>query len=447
MNKKEFARRRRQLMETMEASSAALSIAIVPTSPVRTRNRDVDYSYRPDSDFHYLCGFEEPDAVAVLIPRREQGEFLLFCRERDAEKEQWDGSRAGLEGACEVHGADDAFPISDIDDILPGLIENRSSVYYAMGFNPSFDQKVIGWVTRVRERSRAGINPPAEFVALDRILHDMRLVKSRAELKTMRHAADISADAHRRAMATCRPGMYEYEVEAELLYEMTRRGSRSVAYPSIVAGGENACVLHYARNREVLKDGDLLLIDAGAEYDCYAADITRTFPVNGRFSREQRAVYELVLAAQEAAIDWVRPGNTCDDPHRAAVEVITRGLLDLGLIKGRLRQAIEKQRYRKFFFHRTGHWLGMDVHDVGDYKIGGEWRVLEPGMVTTVEPGIYIRRGERSVARRWWGIGVRIEDDVLVTRGAPEVLSAAAPKGVDEVEALVGTRAAGLGHA
>ena len=443
MKKKEFSRRRQRLMEAMGATS----IAIVPTSPVRFRNRDVDYVYRPDSDFHYLCGFDEPEAVAVLIPEREQGEFLLFCRERDAVKEAWDGRRAGLEGACTLYGADDAFPISDMDDILPGLIENRSSIYYAMGFDAGFDQRVIGWVSRVRERARAGVNSPAELVALDRILHDMRLVKSGEELRTMRRAVDISTGAHRRAMAMCRPGMYEYEVEAELLYEMTRRGSRSVAYPSIVAGGENACVLHYSRNREVLKDGDLLLIDAGAEYEYYAADITRTFPVNGRFSPAQRAVYELVLEAQEAAIAQVLPGNTFDDPHRAAVEVIATGLIDLGLLKGRPRPVIKKERYRKFFFHRTGHWLGMDVHDVGDYKIGGEWRVLEPGMVTTVEPGIYIKRGERGVARKWWGIGVRIEDDVLVTKGAPEVLTSAAPKRIDEVEALVGSGAAGLSGA
>ncbi len=443
MKKKEFARRRRRLMEAMGDTS----IAIVPTSPVRFRNRDIDYVFRPDSDFHYLCGFDEPEAVAVLVPGREQGEFLLFCRERDPLKEAWDGSRAGLEGACSLYGADDAFPIGDIDDIVPGLIENRSSIYYAMGFDAGFDHRVIGWVNRVRERARAGVNPPAEFVALDRILHDMRLVKSRAEVQTMRRAVEISADAHRRAMAMCRPGMREYEIEAELLYEMTRRGSRSVAYPSIVAGGDNACVLHYSSNRDVLKDGDLLLIDAGAEYEYYAADITRTFPVNGRFSAEQRAIYELVLEAQEAAIGQVRAGNTFDDPHRAAVEVIARGLVDLGLLKGRPRQVIQKERYRKYFFHRTGHWLGMDVHDVGDYKIGGEWRVLEPGMITTIEPGIYIKRGERGVARKWWGIGVRIEDDVLVTKGEPEVLTGAAPKRIDDVEALVGTGSAGLAAA
>ena len=435
MKKKEFARRRRRLMEMMEAPG----VAVVPTAPVSPRNRDVEYPYRPNSDFLYLCGFEEPEAVAVLIPGREPGEFVLFCRERDEERERWDGSRTGLEGACRTFGADDAFPIDDIDDILPGLIEDRSTVYYSMGVDPGFDHRMLGWLAQARNAPRARNHPPADLMALDRILHDLRLVKGKAELRVMREAAEISASAHRRAMAQCRPGMYEYQVEAELLYEFTRLGSRSAAYPSIVAGGENACVLHYSRNRDRLREGDLLLIDAGAEYGYYAADITRTFPVGGRFSPEQRAVYELVLAAQEAAIDQVRPGNTCDDPHRAAVEVITRGLLDLGLLKGRRRALIEKERYRKFFFHRTGHWLGLDVHDVGDYKVDEEWRVLEPGMVTTVEPGIYIRSGERNVPRRWWGIGVRIEDDVLVTRDAPEVLSAAAPKRVEELEALVGS--------
>ena len=436
MKKRDFARRRRQLMEVMDD----LSIAIIPTAPARSRNRDIEYPYRADSDFHYLTGFDEPESVAVLVPGRPQGEFILFCRERDPEREQWDGARAGLEGACDAYGADDAFPIGDLDDILPGLLENRARVYYAMGFQPELDQRVIGWVTRVRERSRTGVNSPAEFVALDRILHDMRLVKSRPEVRSMQRAMDITAAGHIRAMATCRPGMYEYEVEAELVHEFTRSGSRAMAYPAIVAGGANACVLHYVTNRDVLNDGDLLLIDAGAEFDCYAADITRTFPVNGRFSPEQRAIYELVLAAQLAAIDRVRPGNHWNEAHEAAVEVLTHGLVELGLLKGRVGKLIEKERYRKFFIHRTGHWLGMDVHDVGDYKVDGAWRLLEPGMVTTVEPGLYIRGGDKSVPRKWWDIGVRIEDDVLVTRGEPEVLTAAAPKAIEEVEALVGSR-------
>ena len=432
--KKEFLRRRQRLMELMED----LSIAVIPTAPVRPRNRDVEYPYRPDSDFFYLTGFDEPEAVAVLVPGRPQGEFILFCRERDPAKEQWDGARAGLEGACDRYGADDAFPIGDLDDILPGLLENRATVYYAMGFYPEFDHRVIGWVSRVRERSRVGVNSPAEFVALDRIVHDMRLLKTRQEMRALNRAMEISTDAHQRAMAACRPGMYEYEIEAELRYEFVRQGARAVAYPPIVAGGANACVLHYTDNADVLKDGELLLIDAGAEYDYYAADITRTFPINGRFSAEQRAVYELVLDAQLAAIDKARPGNHWNDPHEAAVEVLARGLVDLGLLKGRVSTVIEKERYRKFFIHRTGHWLGMDVHDVGDYKIGDQWRVLEPGMVMTVEPGVYVKGPDKSVHRRWWDIGVRIEDDVLVTRGEPQVLTGGAPKAVDDVEALVG---------
>lgn len=414
-------------------------IAIVPTAPVRSRNRDVEYPYRPDSDFYYLTGFNEPEAVAVLAPGRPQGEFILFCRERDPEMEQWNGARAGLEGACAEFGADDAFPISDIDDILPGLLETRSDVYYAMGYYQEFDQRMLTWVNKLRTRSRAGVNSPAQFVALDHVLHDMRLYKSKAEIKTMAHAMDISAGAHRRAMGACRPGMTEYQIEAELMHEFMRAGGRNVAYPPIVAGGSNACVLHYTENSARLNEGDLLLIDAGVEYDYYASDITRTFPVGGKFSREQRAIYELVLEAQYAAIDKVRPGNHWNDPHEAAVEVITKGLVDLGLLKGRLRTLIKKEAFRKFYMHRTGHWIGMDVHDVGDYKIEGEWRALEPGMVMTIEPGIYIRGGEKGVAKKWHNIGVRIEDDVLVTRDKPQVLTKAAPKRVDEVEALVGS--------
>lgn len=414
-------------------------IAIVPTAPPRNRNRDVEYPYRPDSDFYYLTGFGEPEAVAVLAPGRPQGEFILFCRERDPEMEQWNGARAGLEGACSDYGADDAFPISDIDDILPGLLETRSDVYYAMGYYQEFDQRMLTWVNKLRTRSRAGVNSPAQFVALDHVLHDMRLYKSRAEIKTMSHAMEISASAHRRAMSACRPGLSEYQIEAELVHEFMRAGGRNVAYPPIVAGGANACVLHYTENAARLNDGDLLLIDAGVEYDYYASDITRTFPVNGKFSKQQRAIYELVLEAQYAAIGQVRPGNHWNDPHEAAVQVITEGLVDLGLLKGRVSALIKKEAHRKFYMHRTGHWIGMDVHDVGDYKIEGEWRVLEPGMVMTVEPGIYIPGGVKSVAKKWWNIGVRIEDDVLVTSDKPQVLTRAAPKRIEEIEALVGS--------
>ena len=414
------------------------SIAILPAAPVRTRNRDVEYPYRQDSDFYYVTGYEEPEAVAVLLPKRKRGEFVLFCRERDPEMELWNGVRSGLEGAVKDYGADDAFPIGDIDDILPGLLENQSRVYYAMGYYSEFDQRMIGWVNRVRTRSKAGVTSPAEFVALDNLLHEMRLVKSKAEIRAMSRAMEISSKAHIRAMQACRPGMTEYEIEAELNYEFMRGGSRRAAYPSIVAGGANACVLHYVENRDSLRDGDLLLIDAGAEYDYYAADITRTFPVNGRFSKTQRALYDVVLEAQEAAIEQVRPGNHWNAPHEAAVEVLAEGLVALGLIKGRASSVIKKGRYRKFYVHRTGHWLGMDVHDVGEYKIGGEWRVLEPGMVMTVEPGLYVAPGDKQVARKWWNTGIRIEDDVLVTRTGNKVLTAAVPKSAKDIEAIVG---------
>jgi Xaa-Pro aminopeptidase len=437
VERREFQRRRKRVMAAMHERS----IAIVPTAPVRPRNRDVEYPYRPDSDFYYLTGFSEPEAVAVLAPGRPQGEYLLFCRERDPELERWNGRRAGLDGACRDYGADDAFPVGDMDDILPGLMEGRSRVYYAMGYYPEFDQRMLSWINRLRQRPRPGGGPPTEVLALDHLLHDMRLVKSKAEIKVMKRAMAISARAHQRAMVRCRPGLFEYQIEAELLHEFARAGARAVAYPSIVAGGDNACVLHYVDNADPLKDGDMLLIDAGCEYDGYASDITRTFPVNGRFSPAQRAIYEVVLAAQRAAIDRIRPGAHWNEPHEAAVEVITEGLVELGLLKGRVATAIKKERYRRFYMHRTGHWLGMDVHDVGDYRIAGEWRMLEPGMVMTVEPGLYVPSGDRSVPRRFWGIGVRIEDDVLVTPEGAEVLTAAVTKDPDEVEALVGTGA------
>jgi Xaa-Pro aminopeptidase len=432
MNAKEFARRRRQLMRMMGKGG----IAILPAAPPKIRNRDAEFPYRQDSDFIYLSGFEEPEAVAVLIPGRSHGEYVLFCRERDPVRETWDGRRAGPEGAVEHHAADDAFPIGDIDDILPGLIEQSERVYYTMGVHPEFDGRLMGWVNSLRSQVGKGCHTPQEFVALDHLLHDMRLYKSRTEAGVMRKAARIAADAHARAMRACRPGMKEYEVEAEFLHEFRRHGTVP-SYQPIVGGGENGCILHYTENRDALRDGDLLLIDAGCEYDYYASDITRTFPVNGRFTPAQRAIYDVVLEAQLAAIEKVRPGNHWNEPHDAAVRVITRGLVRLGLLKGRLPTLIKNEAYRRFFMHRTGHWLGMDVHDVGDYKVGDEWRVLEPGMVLTIEPGIYIPAGSKGVAKKWWSIGVRIEDDVLVTRDGHEVLSRHAPKDPDEIEALM----------
>jgi len=414
------------------------SIAILPSAPVRMRNRDVEYPYRQDSDFHYLSGFAEPESVIVLVPGREHGEYILFCRERDPEMETWHGRRAGQEGAVETFGAHDSFPITDIDDILPGLLEHRERVYYTMGTQPDFDQRLISWVNRLRTKSRAGVHTPGEFVALDHILHDMRLYKSREEIKAMRKAAAISADAHCRAMQVCAPGLREFQVEAVMIEAFMQGGAQSVAYPPIVGGGANGCILHYTENNAALKDGDLLLIDAGAEYECYAADITRTFPVNGRFSRAQRALYEVVLEAQAAAIAQVKPGNHWNDPHEAAVQVLTEGLVALGILKGRVKQLIKNEAYRRFYMHRTGHWLGMDVHDVGDYKVDDEWRVLEPGMTLTVEPGLYVPAGSKGVAKKWWDIGIRIEDDVLVTKSGCEVLSAGVPKTVADIEALMG---------
>jgi Xaa-Pro aminopeptidase len=437
ITQKEFARRRKQLMHMMGKDS----IAIIPTSSEQVRNRDVEFPFRADSDFYYLTGFHEPEAVAVLIPRRQHGAFLLFCRERDPKMETWNGRRAGTDGAIESFGADDAFPIGDIDEILPGLLESCERVFYTMGSRPDFDHRVMEWLNRIRQGARMGLRTPDTFSSLEHLLHDMRLYKSRSELRVMRTAARVACGGHRRAMQVCRPGMYEYEVEAELLHEF-RRAGMVPAYTSIVGGGENGCILHYTENSQVLQDGDLLLIDAGAEYDCYASDVTRTFPVNGRFSEPQKALYEVVLAAQAAAIKQVREGNHWNAPHAAAVKVLTRGLVKLGILKGKPAELIKKEAYRRFYMHRTGHWLGMDVHDVGDYKVGGEWRVLEPGMVLTVEPGVYIPAGTRGVARKWWNTGIRIEDDVLVTRGDPEVLSDAVPRKVADIEALMAAGAA-----
>jgi len=434
MTNTEFAKRRRQLLRMMGDDS----IAIIPTAPVRFRNRDVEYRYRPDSDFYYLTGFPEPEAVAVMVPGRSHGQFILFCRERDPVMEAWNGARAGQEGACEIYGADDSFPITDIDDILPGLLENKERVYYTIGCNAEFDQRVTGWVNTLRGRARAGVHTPGEFISLEHFLHDMRLYKSAAEIKTMRSAAQISVKAHKRAMAVCRPGMTEFQIEAELLHAFMQNGSRAPAYPPIVGGGRNGCTLHYIENTDELHDGDLLLIDAGAEVDCYASDVTRTFPVNGTFSKSQRALYEVVLAAQQAAIDKVRPGNHWNDPHEAAVRMITEGLVDLKILKGKVSRLIKDEAYKHIYMHRTGHWLGMDVHDVGEYKFGDEWRLLEPGMVMTVEPGLYIPEGTRGVAKKWWNTGIRIEDDVLVTRTGHDVLSKGAPKTVEEIEAHMG---------
>jgi Xaa-Pro aminopeptidase len=433
ISKKEFARRRKNLMAQLEPDS----IAIVPAAREQTRNRDVEYPFRQDSDFYYLTGFSEPDAVLVLLPGRKQGQYVLFCRDRDPTMELWHGYRAGPDGACAEYGADDAFPIADIDDILPGLIEGRERVYYAMGRHAEFDRKVMKWVNVIRAQVRTGAHPPGEFLDLDHLLHDMRLYKSAAEIRLMRRAGKISANAHIRAMQMCKPGIAEFQLEAEILHEFGRNGARFPAYSSIVGAGKNGCILHYVENKDTVKDGDLVLIDAGCELEHYAADITRTFPANGVFSKEQKALYELVLKAQLAAIKSIKPGSHWNQPHDVTVRVITKGLVELGLLKGTVKNLIEKQAYKTFYMHRAGHWLGMDVHDVGDYKIGDEWRVLEEGMVMTVEPGIYIAPDNTKVAKKWRGIGIRIEDDVLITKDGCEVLTCDVPKTVREIEALM----------
>ncbi|WP_339670200.1 Xaa-Pro aminopeptidase [Dasania marina] len=433
ISKQEFARRRKNLMAQMEPDS----IAIVPAAKEVIRNRDCEYHFRQDSDFYYLTGFAEPDAVLLLIPGREYGETIVFCRERDPKMELWHGYRAGPEGVCAEYGADDAFPISDIDDILPGLLEGRERVYYSMGRNQDFDRKVMGWVNIIRSKVRSGAHPPGEFLDLDHLLHDLRLYKSAAEIRIMRKAGELSAQAHKRAMQICKPGIMEYQLESEILHEFSRNGARFPAYSTIVGAGKNGCVLHYIDNNCKIKDGDLILIDAGCELEHYAADITRTFPANGKFSKEQKALYNIVLEAQEQAIATIKPGNHWNQSHDITVQVITKGLLDLGLLKGELDTLIEAGAYKDFYMHRAGHWLGMDVHDVGDYKVADEWRVLEEGMAMTVEPGIYVAPDNMQVAKKWRGIGIRIEDDIVVTKDGCENLTAAVPKTVAEIEALM----------
>lgn len=428
---KEFARRRRHLMDLIGEGG----IAVLPAATEKVRSRDTLFDYRPDSDFFYLTGFIEPEAVIVLVPGRSEGEFLLFCRERNPERELWDGKRLGPEGAVEALGCDDAFPIGDIEEILPGLLEQSERVYYSMGIAPEFDQRLLGWINNLNARRQSG-HAPSEIVALDHVLHEMRLFKSRAETALMNRAARIAVQAHRRAMQSCRPGMREFELEAEFLHEFRRHGAEC-SYLPIVAAGANACILHYRANGAVLEEGELVLIDAGCEYEMYASDITRTFPVDGRFTEPQRELYEIVLEANRAATARATPGNHWNDPHDTAVKVVTRGLRSLGLLSGRLPSLIKDGAYKKYFMHRTGHWLGIDVHDVGDYKIEDQWRLLEPGMSMTIEPGIYVAPNAPGRARRWRGTGIRIEDDISVTRNGPRVLTTGIPTAPDEIEAFM----------
>jgi len=423
-----YRQRRARLAASMRAG-----VAVVPTAPERTRNRDAHYPYRFDSYFYYLTGFREPEAVLVVVAGAEP-RSILFCRGKDIEREIWDGYRFGPEAARAEFAFDEAHPIDRLDELMPGLIAGQDSLHCHWGADAAWDARVTGWINEVRGRARSGVSAPGEIRDLHLLLDEMRLIKGPEEVAVMRRAAEITAGAHRRAMRAARPGRHENEIEAELLHEFRRHGAQAPAYTPIVAGGERACVLHYVQNDGLLADNDLLLIDAGCELDGYAADVTRTFPVNGRFAGPQRAVYELVLEAQAAAIAEVKPGNLWDAPHRAAVATLARGLVDLKLLAGPVDAAIETESYKKFYMHRTGHWLGLDVHDAGAYKSGGEWRRLQPGMVLTVEPGCYIRAGA-DVPERFGGIGVRIEDDVLVTDAGAEVLTRDAPKAPSEIEA------------
>lgn len=428
-----FIARRQLLAAQMQAG-----IAIIPTAPERIRNRDAHYPYRFDSYFYYLTGFDEPEAVLVLAADADKTAVkqILFCREKDQEREIWDGFRYGPEAAKDAFGFDEAYPVSRLEELMPKLLADQPAIYAALGQDSVWDQRIINWLNRVREQARSGVTVPQKIHDYRGLLDEMRLIKDVDELQTMQRAADISTQAHRRAMQATRPGLREYEIEAELLYTFYRHGARAPAYSSIVAGGANACVLHYVANNNELRSGDLLLIDAGCELDGYASDITRTFPVNGKFSAVQKDVYQLVLAAQAAAISQVKQGNSWNDPHQAALQTLAQGFIDLGLCQGSVDAVLETEDYKRFYMHRTGHWLGMDVHDVGEYKQKGDWRLLQPDMVLTVEPGCYIRPAE-NVPEHFWNIGVRIEDDVIVTQTGHELLTLAAPKTIVEIEELM----------
>lgn len=425
-----YAQRRAKLIEQMQAG-----VAVIPTAAERVRNRDAHYPYRFDSYFYYLSGFTEPGAALVLMGGKKS-RSILFCRDKDPEREVWDGYRCGPEGARERFGFDESHSLTKLDELMPNLLADQPALHYAMGTDEQWDARIVGWLNSVRSQSRNGITAPAEIKDVRRILDEMRIIKGEHELALMRRAAQISTGAHCRAMRATHPGKKEFEIEAELIHEFRRHGAQAPAYMPIVAGGANACVLHYVENSATLKDGDLLLIDAGCELDGYASDITRTFPVNGRFRGPQKDVYQMVLAAQAAAIAAVKPGNAWDQPHDVALKVLAQGMIDLGLCKGSLDKVLESGDYKRFYMHRTGHWLGLDVHDAGDYKRDGKWRELKPGMVLTVEPGCYVRPAE-DVPEKLWNIGVRIEDDVLVTAKGQEVLTSAAPKKIEDIEKLM----------
>ncbi len=419
-------------------------VAVVPSARTLTRNNDTSFPFRQRSDFYYLTGLDEPDACLVLAPEHPEHRSVLFLRRRDRDREIWDGERLGVERAVDALGVDAAFPIDELDERLPEYLAGAETLHFAFGADAADDRTVYAALDGARERTRRKGRAPHVIADPSLVLHELRLIKSEAEIATLRRAAEITGYGHVAGMRATRPGLFEYEIEAVIEAEYLRAGAQSLAYESIVASGDRATTLHYVRNRECLEPGALLLVDSGCELDLYASDVTRTWPVDGRFTAEQRAVYEIVLAAQTAAIDAVRPGLARTEFHDAAVRTIVEGLIDLGLLHGSADENVESERYRAFYMHGTGHWLGLDVHDVGSYRDAGDRPVLfRPGMVTTVEPGIYIHR-DAECDERFKGIGVRIEDDILVTAGGNENLTAAIPKRVDELEAVVGTAAPAL---
>ena len=413
------------------------SAIIVSAASVKSRISDTEYSYRQDSNFYYLSGYEEPESLILIRPNQDKERFIIFCRDRDPLREQWDGFRTGQEGVIQDYGADAAYSINSIDEIMPKLLEGAKNIYFSMSAPCGVDAKISSWVEDIRKNTRSGAEPPQNLLSLDSILHEMRLIKESDEMDLMKQAANITTEAHIRAMQSVRPGMYEYQLEAEYLYAFNKNGARSPAYNSIVGGGNNSCILHYVENNAELQDGDLVLVDAGCEYQYYASDVTRTFPVNGKFSPEQREIYSIVLEAHKQSMEQAKPGNKWNLMHEKSVEVIVEGLLSIGLLQGSRDEIIDKGEYTKFYMHRIGHWLGMDVHDVGSYKQDGDWRPLEEGMVMTVEPGIYILDSMEGVDDKWKGIGVRIEDDIAITDSGFEILTPDVPRTIEEVEQTV----------
>ena len=428
-----FSERRDLLADKVLEDSAI----IVSAASVKSRISDTEYSYRQDSNFYYLSGYEEPESLILIRPNQDKERFIIFCRDRDPLREQWDGFRTGQEGVIQDYGADAAYSINSIDEIMPKLLEGAKNIYFSMSAPCGVDAKISSWVEDIRKNTRSGAEPPQNLLSLDSILHEMRLIKESDEMDLMKQAANITTEAHIRAMQSVRPGMYEYQLEAEYLYAFNKNGARSPAYNSIVGGGNNSCILHYVENNAELQDGDLVLVDAGCEYQYYASDVTRTFPVNGKFSPEQREIYSIVLEAHKQSMEQAKPGNKWNLMHEKSVEVIVEGLLSIGLLQGSRDEIIDKGEYSKFYMHRIGHWLGMDVHDVGSYKQDGDWRPLEAGMVMTVEPGIYILDSMEGVDDKWKGIGVRIEDDIAITDSGFEILTPDVPRTIEEVEQTV----------